>query len=264
VTPASFEFSFDVVAMIIGIVVGLMWAPWSSILIDRPPLIGATDSLGLPFRCQECRSPISFVAGLPFIGRLLVRGRCQSCNKAVPGRELANDILCVVIGGLTGGFIGRTPALPALLFAALLLVPVSIVDLRIRKIATRLVYPGALVTAVLLTVAAAVDGEWRRLIVALLCGVGAWAFIWVLFIIYPDGMGDGDARLCLMLGMITGWFGWPTAMVGILAGFVTGSMVGIGYGVVTRKYLKATLPFGPWLGLGALAIAWIAKYPAVL
>jgi leader peptidase (prepilin peptidase) / N-methyltransferase len=260
----SFQLSFDVMTMLIGVVVGLCWAPWSSMLIDRPPLIGSTESLALPFRCQECRSAFPLLAGVPFIGRLSVGGRCRSCHAAIPGRELANDVLCVVAGGLTGGFIGRTAALPAMLCAALILVPVSIVDLRIRKIATRLVYPGALATALLLTIAAAREGEWRRLVVALVCGAAAWAFIWILFIIYPDGMGDGDARLCLMLGMVTGWFGWQTAMVGIMAGFVTGSLVGIGYGIATKKYLKATLPFGPWLGLGAMAIAWVAQYPTAL
>jgi leader peptidase (prepilin peptidase) / N-methyltransferase len=107
--------------------------------------------------------------------------------------------------------------------------------------------------------AAVPGGQWRRLGIAVLCGLGTALFIWILMIIYPKGMGDGDVRLCLMLGLATGWFNWQTALVGTMAGFVLGSVVGIGYGIASRQYLKAQLPFGPWLGLGALLLVWFAK-----
>jgi leader peptidase (prepilin peptidase) / N-methyltransferase len=148
-------------------------------------------------------------------------------------------------------------ALPAFLVIALVLVPVSLVDLERRKIATKLVYPAAGLVAGLLVVAAVVDGSYDRLLRAVLAGVAASAFLWVLWFIVPGGMGDGDARLMVMLGLGLGWLGWLEVLYGVMAGFILGSIVGIGFGIYTKRYLKEQLPFGPWLGLGAMLLIWM-------
>jgi leader peptidase (prepilin peptidase) / N-methyltransferase len=250
----EWSFAFELTAALVGIVAGIVWAPWSSMLIDRPPLRTATEALSLPFRCHECRSPLTVVASLPLVGAFTAGRRCRTCSAPVPKREYVNDLLCPLTGAITGGFVGMNAWLPAMLFFGLLLVPVSLVDLAMKRIPTRLVYPSAVVMAALLVPAAAVNNDWRRLGVALLCGLGVSAFIWLLYIVMPGGMGDGDARLGLILGIATGWFGWPQAVAGVMAGFVLGSVVGVGYGVATREFLKAQLPFGPWLGLGGLLL----------
>ncbi len=257
-TIVDLTWKFDVVGAVIGMIVGLLWAPWSSMLIARPPLKDASEALGLPFRCTACRHALGLGQVLPFVSRLKHRGKCAHCAAPIPKGELTNELLCVATGAAAGGLVGIHPWLPALLALSLVLVPMSIVDLATRKIATRLVYPATGVVLALLIGAAAATGEWRRLGVAVLCGVLASAFMWVLWFVYPGGMGDGDARLSLLLGLGTGWFGWQGTLLGIGAGFVIGSIVGVGYGIAVKKYLKAQLPFGPWLAIGAGLLMWLA------
>ena len=90
------------------------------------------------------------------------------------------------------------------------------------------------------------------------------SFIWLLVIVYPAGMGDGDARLCLLLGLGLAWFGWGHLLYGLMAGFVLGSVVGIGYAFTSGQGRKTQLPFGPWLGSGALLVILIAPHIPVL
>jgi leader peptidase (prepilin peptidase) / N-methyltransferase len=257
-TIADLTWSMNPLSGLIGLIVGLLWAPWSSMLIARPPLKDATEPLGLPFRCSSCRQRLGWLEVLPFVGWVLRRGRCRHCSAPISKSELVNEALCALVGFVAGATIGMHAWLPALLVLSLILVPMSIVDLKTRKIATKLVYPATGLVLILLIAAAAVNGEWRRLGIAVLCALVASALMWILWFVYPGGMGDGDARLVLLLGLGTGWFGWQATLLGVGAGFVIGSVVGILYGIAVKKYLKAQLPFGPWLGLGAALLIWLA------
>jgi leader peptidase (prepilin peptidase) / N-methyltransferase len=257
-TIADLTWSMNPFSGLIGLIVGLLWAPWSSMLIARPPLKDATEPLGLPFRCASCHHRLGWLEVLPFVGWVVRRGRCGHCSAPISKGELANEVLCALVGFVAGATIGMHAWLPALLVLSLILVPMSIVDLKTRKIATKLVYPATGLVLMLLIAAAAVNGEWRRLGVAVLCALVASALMWILWFVYPGGMGDGDARLVLLLGLGTGWFGWQATLLGVGAGFVIGSVVGILYGIAVKKYLKAQLPFGPWLGLGAALLIWLA------
>ncbi len=243
---------------LIGAIVGFLWAPWSSVLVDRPPLKDATEMPGMPFRCPVCRNALLPQSSVPFISFLVQRGRCLACAVSIPRFEVLNEVMCVVAGTLTGAFVGTRAWLPAMLLITLVLVPVSLVDLRTRKIATKVVYPTAAATAVLLVLAASANGDWQRLIVALGCGLGVSLIIWILWFVYPAGMGPGDARLCLMLGMGTGWFGIRGAFLGAMFGFLLGSIIGVPYSLLKLGNLKAQLPFGPFLGLGAVILIWFA------
>jgi leader peptidase (prepilin peptidase) / N-methyltransferase len=246
------------ISAVVGAAVGLAFAPWSSMLVERPPLVSEeVEPLGLPFRCGSCHTALTPLALIPVLSFFLRRGVCEACQAKIPRRELINDLLCIVVGAITGATVGLVAALPAMLLVALVLVPVSLVDLERRKIATKLVYPAAAAVAVMLTIAAAIDGSWTRLLRAGAAGAAASLLLWVLWLVVPGGMGDGDARLMLMLGFALGWYGWLEVLWGVSAGFFLGSFVGIGFGIYTKKYLKAQLPFGPWLGLGAMLLVWM-------
>ena len=61
-------------------------------------------------------------------------------------------------------------------------------------------------------------------------------------------MGMGDLKLAIPLGLL---FGWPEIVLVLMAAFVIGAVVGVI--AVTRgtNSIKGTLPFGPFLALGA-------------
>jgi len=90
-------------------------------------------------------------------------------------------------------------------------------------------------------------------------GFSWWFVMWgVLFCVGVIGvayllsrgraMGFGDVLLAIGLGLV---LGWPDAMVGMLLGFVSGTIVSIGLIWSKKKTMKDIVPFGPFLVFGA-------------
>ncbi|WP_185996505.1 prepilin peptidase [Nocardioides campestrisoli] len=157
--------------------------------------------------------------------------------------------------GLAGALLGATLGWDWSLLFLLPLVPVlvalSVVDWRTRLLPTWLVsrtYVGLLAALVLTALLARdpgglVGAGWGWLV--------AGASYFVLWFIYPRGLGYGDVRLSGVLGLALGHLGWAELLTGLYSGFLLGG-VGGGLlaliGVADRK----GVPFGPFMVLGAL------------
>ena len=73
----------------------------------------------------------------------------------------------------------------------------------------------------------------------------------VLWFVYPRGLGYGDVRLSGVLGLALGWVGWAELLLGIWDGLLLGGVVG---GLLAlRDPAQRPIPFGPFMLLGALA-----------
>lgn len=84
----------------------------------------------------------------------------------------------------------------------------------------------------------------------LLAAAGVGLFFYFLIVITRGkGMGGGDLKLGIFIGLCLGIF--PTIVALILA-FILGSIVGIGLIFLGKKTLKQTIPFGPFMSIGAL------------
>ena len=248
--------------IIAGAAFGFVSAPFASTLVARPPLIDATEPITLPMRCDSCRAPLTAVDSLPIISYLVCGGRCRACRKAIAWHQPVTEVLCVLVAAFIGWRVGAVAALPAHLIVGFVTVCVILIDYRLHKIPTKLVYPAAGLTAIALLGAALIDGNSSALLRAGAGALLASGFLWILVLFVPAGMGQGDARLALLLGLITGWHGWKHIYLGLLAGFLLGSVFGIGVIVVkrlsgssVRSGLKTQIAFGPYLCVGALIVA---------
>ncbi len=75
----------------------------------------------------------------------------------------------------------------------------------------------------------------------------------LLFLINPNGMGFGDVKLAVTLGIALGWYGWPVLFAGTFAGFLLGAVYGVGLMILRRAGRRTAIPFGPFMIAGALA-----------
>ena len=246
-----------------GLLVGSVAAPLASMIVARPPLLDAVEPLGLPFRCDACAAPLRTRDVVPVLSYLWRRGHCPSCESRIAAHQPVTEVLMIAVGGLIGWRVGWTAALPAHLILGFVAVTVVMIDYRLHKIPTKLVYPAAALMAVALVAAAAIDGDTGAIVRVVVGGLAASAFLWILVLGVPTGMGQGDARLSLLLGMILGWHGWRHIYLGLVAGFVFGSCFGLGVIVVKRlrpngtirEGLKTQIAFGPYLCAGALVFS---------
>ncbi len=145
--------------------------------------------------------------------------------------------------------IGLHPRLiPALLLTALV-VPASVIDLHHRIIPNRINYPGAL-----LVFTAASFAQPDRLAEFAIGGLGCFLFLGLAWVVSPAGMGLGDVKMALMIGLGTGRY----AFVALFAGFCASTVLsGILVARGGRKALKSSFPFGPFLAVGTMvALLW--------
>jgi leader peptidase (prepilin peptidase)/N-methyltransferase len=148
-------------------------------------------------------------------------------------------------------------ALPAFLAVAAGLVALSVIDLEHFLLPNRVVYPLALATLALLTLAALGDGAWDALGRAVLGGVAGMLTLGVLHLASPRSMGFGDVKLAFVPGLALGWLGWSELVLGLFCGFLAGALVGLVLIALRRRGRKDHLPFGPFLAFGTLvALLW--------
>jgi leader peptidase (prepilin peptidase)/N-methyltransferase len=117
--------------------------------------------------------------------------------------------------------------------------------------------PALLAAAALLGVAAVVTQDPSGYARAWACAGGMFLAYLVLALVYPAGLGLGDVKLAASLGLLLGWLGWAAAVVGLLAAFVVGGVVGVVLLALRRATRRSAVPFGPSMLLGALvAVVW--------
>ncbi len=162
-----------------------------------------------------------------------------------------------MVFGLGAARIGAAPVLGAdcVLFTGL--VAVSLADLREGIVPRRVLYPTAVLLSVALVSAAASEGNWRAAGNAALGGVIAFACFFVLWWVYPRGLGFGDVRLAGVIGIGLGWIGLAEVYAGFVVAFVVGAVVGIVLMVRHGTGRKTRLPFAPALAIGAVVgVLW--------
>ncbi len=81
----------------------------------------------------------------------------------------------------------------------------------------------------------------------------------IILISRGRGMGMGDLKLSIPLGLI---FGWPDVLLIVTLAFVIGSVFSIILIISKGKRLKDAIPFGPFLVVGS-AVVFFAGYAIV-
>lgn len=96
---------------------------------------------------------------------------------------------------------------------------------------------------------------WFTAGLTVLAAIGmALIFILLIVITKGRGMGWGDVKYVLWLGLAVGF---PNIIPAVFLAFFTGAVFSIGLIVFGQKHFGQTIPFGPFLGAGAiLAMLW--------
>jgi leader peptidase (prepilin peptidase)/N-methyltransferase len=130
----------------------------------------------------------------------------------------------------------------------LVLVPCAVIDLESRIIPNLITGPAAAMAIVLGTVLDPA-GEPHRLAWA----VGAGGFLLVTALISPAGMGMGDVKLLVVLGLCLGSLGAVALFAALIAQVAAAGVLAVRHGV--RAARKTTVPFGPYLAGGGVLMA---------
>ena len=193
---------------------------------------------------------ITILSGL-FVGSFLtsVIDRSVSASESVLLIRCITTFLFAMMairfdrGGTVAAFCVLTSGLLVLTF----------IDLRTHRLPREVTYIVMIIGAVLLSVAALIDDQPRRIYMAALGAVISVSVMSVLYLLSRGGLGDGDVRMSPLLGMYLGWLNPGLALVGLLYGFILAALVSAMLMIFGTANRRTAIAFGPFLALGTLA-----------
>lgn len=225
-------------------------------LIDRIPH-GESITKGRSY-CDHCKKPLKWYDLIPVFSFLLLSGRCRYCRKKIslqyPLVELATGLLFIFVYWWDlGRFMiydlrfTNVIELFYLLFITSSFIVIFVTDLKYGIIPDKIIFPGIFVSLFYLIL------NTPYLILGyFLSAIGAFLFFLALFLLTKGkGMGFGDVKLAFLLGLI---LGFPGIVVAGYTAFLTGAVVStilVLWG--KKRFFGGTIPFGPFLILGAFS-----------
>jgi leader peptidase (prepilin peptidase) / N-methyltransferase len=230
----------DVAFAAVVLAPGLAVGSFLNVVAARIPLRRSIVSPGSA--CPNCETSLAWYDNIPLVSYAVLRGRCRHCGVSIswryPAVEAATAALvvgCAFKFGFSWDFL-----VGASLCAVL--VAISATDLERRIIPNRIVLPA---TVVLLVAQTVLDPsvEW------IAAGLGAAAFFLIAALVYPGGMGMGDVKLALLLGVVLGRTVPVALLIGMISALVPSFVIIAKHGKAGRKM---TIPFGPFLALGGV------------
>ncbi|MCL6096135.1 MAG: prepilin peptidase [Patescibacteria group bacterium] len=255
--------------MIILFTFGLFLGSFLNVLVDRIPKKETV------FRgrshCEFCKKELKWLDLIPLASFLFLKGKCRYCHKKLsfyyPIIELSTAIMFTLTYVYVNSqfsisnfqLISQFPifnnfiiyySLFIDLFYYLFIVSSFIViffsDLKYGIIADKIVFP-----AVIVSLAYSFIIFHLSFIIYLVSGIGSFIFFLLLFVVTKGkGMGFGDVKLSFLLGLA---LGFPKIILALYLAFLTGAISGIILILWRKKRsLKETIPFGPFLIIGAL------------
>lgn len=271
--------------VILAVPLGLVAGGFATMLVDRIP---DDTPLSLRSRCPRCAQQLSWADTVPVAGWLLRRGRCRHCDRSITPAYVAVEVVTAALFVLVAARYDQTDWLivvPLVLVVAL--VALSTIDFYVYRLPDRIVFPAFGLSLVVMGVLAVVDLQRPEVLLrAVGAAIGYCALLLTLHLINPKGMGFGDVKLALLLGLHTGWVGgvfyagWTEVIrltfwamfLGVLAGTLLGLALVIvrrfvdrnalpdpeaevdDDGVPTASIRKMAVPFGPGLAIGTLIV----------
>lgn len=228
---------------------GLAFGSFANVVVHRVP---RSESIVVPgSACPSCGTPLAWYDNIPLLSFLVLKGRCRHCHATISVRYPLIEGLVGVLWALTALVVGLRPELPAFLAFVTVLVMLGAIDLEHRRLPNRILGPASIVAGVLLLAAAPFSG-WTPLLMALAGAAAYGGPMLLLGLAFPAGMGGGDIKLAGYIGLHLGWLGLLHVLVGAMAGFIVGGVVGVALLVAGRKGRKDPVPFGPAMAVGAL------------
>ncbi len=266
----------NVALVAIALSLGLVAGGFVTMLVDRVP---DKTRLSLASRCPYCEHRLGWTEVVPVVSWFGHRGRCRHCDHAItpayPAVEIVTGALFVVVAVKFGA---NWVVIPPLVLVTSIMA-LSVIDLYVYRLPDLITFPAIGISFVsMVVVAFAID----RPIAIGRALTGALAYFTLLLmahLVSPRGMGFGDVKLSLLLGLHIGWvsgstyLGWTPVVRLVFISLLIASVLGVTGGITVAmvrksgvdaladpeavdgqptRVLAQSIPFGPALAAGAV------------
>jgi len=229
--------------------------------------------------CPKCRQVLPWQDLAPLFSFCWLRGRCRFCGQKIswqyPLVETATGLLFLLIFNWQWAIINQFSItnwvnLFFTIYIVCSLVVIFVYDLRHYIIPDKIIFP-AIIFSVVFRIFEVLDfghwnlfgiwdlgfGPWRQFFVYFVSAIAAAAFFAAIVLATRGkGMGLGDVKLALLMGLV---LGWPDILMALFLAFFFGALVGIFLIIVGRKQLKSAIPFGPFLVVATAIVMFFGQ-----
>jgi len=240
-----------VIPLVAGcVLLGLMFGSFANVLVHRLP---RGESIVFPgSHCPSCGHALSWYENIPLVSWLVLRGHCRHCNESISIRYPLLE-LCL---GLTWGYMAwhfgwGMELVMALVFSMMLWV-LTWIDLETGLLPDVITLPGIAIGIIF----GMALGYLQDSVIGAVAGYGLFWLVAKAFFLLTgrEGLGYGDFKLLAMLGAFLGWQALP--FIVFISSFC-GAVIGSIYLFLTRKHVRAQIPFGPYLAAsGMIWLLW--------
>lgn len=207
--------------------------------------------------CPACGNEVRTRHNIPVLGWLLLRGRCADCAAPISARYPLVEAGTAALFVAVAARFGLSWELPAYLYLAAVAIALAAIDIDVLRLPDAIVLPSYGIALVLLIPAMIAQRSWDAGLRGLIAAAALWGLYFLIAVIHP-GMGFGDVKLALLLGLYLGWLGWSSLAVGAFAGFLLGGIAGAALMLTRRADRKTRIPFGPAMLAGAFLAVFAA------
>ncbi|HEY7699810.1 MAG TPA: prepilin peptidase [Vicinamibacteria bacterium] len=237
-----------------AVLFGLIWGSFLNVVIHRLPM-GL--SLVTPrSRCPGCGKAVAARDNVPLVSYVLLGGRCRYCKASISVRY---PLIEAALGAASLlSFVRHGVGLEYFVELAFVAAMVALIfiDFDHQILPNGITLPGA-------ALGLALSGP-RAGIAFLDALLGALLGAGLLFLVSEvyfrlrkiEGLGFGDVK---MMGTVGAFVGWKGVLLTLFLGSLSGTLVGLAVMAAQKGDLKTKLPFGTFLGMGAIATVYLGN-----
>lgn len=225
--------------------------------------------------CVTCGSGVAWYDNIPLVSFALLGARCRNCRSIIHWRYPLVELLTGLLFAVAAWKWGVSAMAAKVMVFAAMQVGMIFSDLETRLLPDEFTKGGiglGLVASffvpiengffgAMMHVMGAGQGDPRfvSLVEAGFSAALVSAAMWAVGYLFnkvrnKDGLGFGDVKMVAMMGA---WLGFGPVLAAILYGSLLSLVLGVGYAVYTKRDLGSyELPFGTFLGIGALWVAF--------
>lgn len=206
-------------------------------------------------KCPKCAHEIIWHDNIPLLSYLVLGGKCRLCKKPISKRypllEALTALIFIIIFLLADTrvireFMGEF-GLPYLLFLAVGMLALAVVDLEHQIIPDKLLLPILIFHFLILIFLSLSPTLFVHFFWA---SLASCFFLALVLVTRGRGMGLGDVKLSFLVGLIVG----PVVWLAIFLAFIAGAIIGLFLVFVGQARFGKPIPFGPFLVLGTLLV----------
>ena len=245
---------FSILAISSLFFIGLFFGSFLNVVIDRLP---KNESIVRGrSHCESCNHILSWIDLIPLLSYFSTNGKCRYCHVAlslkyplfevVTGVLFAESFYVLAIGKGFESLI-TFPFILNVIYSLYILssfLIIFFIDLEHGFIPDKIVYPGIIVSLIYLLF---VHFDVNFLLAALAAFIFFYA---IYFFTKKRGMGFGDVKLAILLGL---FLGFPKIVIALYIAFLTGAAISLILVIAKKKkFHGGSIPFGPFMVIGAL------------